>query len=199
MGVPMSGLPGRFEETLAFLVSMAEKLDADWMHIGGVAINYWGQPRATGDVDVALSVSMDLSTKITKYMSRGGWNLVGGPGQIKKTGVYLSQYAKELDGGGILGVDIFFAMNDWQRLALSRRSRVTFSGQSHWVASAEDLVLYKLIANRGKDIGDVDNVLDNQYSSLDMQYLESWARTLQLDDRLAEALSRFHDRKDMGL
>lgn len=195
----MRGLPSCYERTLTYIISMADALKSEWMHVGGVAVNYWGQPRATGDVDVALSVSMDLSSQVTAFMERDGWSLVGGPGQIKSSGIYLAQYAKDLEGIGTLGVDILYAMNDWQRLAQSRRRKVTFGDHEDWVSSAEDLLLYKLIAHRPKDTGDVDNVLDNRYGSLDMPYLTSWARTLQIEDRLVEAISRFHDRKDMGL
>ncbi len=90
-------------------------------------------------------------------------------------------------------------MTDWQRRALERRREVAFLGRGYWTASPEDLIIYKLVADRGLDQADVDNILDRRIQELDLPYVEAWTKTLGLHDRWIEALSRFHDRQDMGI
>jgi hypothetical protein len=195
----VSDLPEEFDRSLFHVVALAERLSADWMLIGGVAVASWGRPRATADLDVALSVSTDLAEAIDRHMAVDGWVKAGGPGQIKDSGVYLVQYARDLGGGRVMGLDLFFAMSDWQRKALERRREVTFRGRTYWTATAEDLILYKLIADRGIDQADVDNVLDRRRDGLDLPYVAAWAATLGLGARWSEALTRCQDRRDLGL
>ena len=198
-GSPVSRFPEQFDRSLFMLTSQADQLSADWMLIGGVSVSSWGRPRATTDIDFALSVSMDMATPVDRHMTGQGWEKVGGPAQIKDTGIYLAQYSKILGEGHVIGIDIFFTMTDWQRRALERRREVTFHERGYWTASPEDLILYKLIADRGLDQADVDNILDRRIDELDLPYVEAWSKTLGLYDRWADALSRFHDRRDMGI
>lgn len=197
-GDQVSRFPEEFDRSLFTLLELADSLSAEWMLIGGVSVASWGRPRATTDIDFTLSISMDLADQVERHLTQYGWTLIGGPGQIKNTGVYLAQYAKNLREGTEIGLDVFFTMTDWQRRALGRRKEVLFRNRTYWVASAEDLILYKLVADRGIDQGDIDNILDRRFSELDQPYITTWAATLGIETRWLEAISRFHDRRDMG-
>ena len=172
----MPSFPEQFDRSLFTLISLADQLQADWMLIGGVSVSSWGRPRATTDIDFALSVSMDMAAPIDRHMTEHGWEKVGGPAQIKDTGIYLAQYARRVTADNALGIDIFFTMTDWQRRALERRREVSFLGRGYWTASPEDLIIYKLVADRGLDQADVDNVLDRRIDELDLPYIEEWAK-----------------------
>lgn len=194
----MVAFPEQFDQSLVTIDSLAGSLSAHWMVIGGVSVASWGSPRATADIDVALSVSLDRAEEVDQRLTQHGWAKTGGPEQIKDTGIHLVRYAKDLGQGRILGLDIFFSMNDWQRAALGRRRRILFRDRPLWTASPEDLILYKLVADRGIDRDDVDNILSRRMVELDRPYVDAWSRTLGLHARWLEALTRFHDRNDLG-
>ena len=63
-------------------------------------------------------------------------------------------------------------------MRFSRRVRATVAGRQSFVASAEDVVVFKLRwlqrVNRSKDRMDVGNVIAMQSSSLDWAYIRQW-------------------------
>ena len=56
------------------------------------------------------------------------------------------------------------------------------------IASAEDLILYKLAAHRRKDLAHIEDIIVRQGSQLDVTYLRTWAQ------RIAAATRRFEIR-----
>jgi len=71
---------------------------------------------------------------------------------------------------------------------MKRRSRLDAEGKMLWVVSPEDLVLFKLLANRPRDWGDITDILYIQ-CSMDDTYMRHWAHELGVAARLAKALS----------
>lgn len=181
------------------LVDLANELAADWMLIGGVSVASWGEPRGTDDIDIAFSVSMDLADPINSHLTTNGFSKLGGPGQIKTSGIYLVKYGKRVGDKIAEEICIFFTMTEWQRLAIERRRNIKYRDRILWTASPEDLVIYKLLADRGIDQDDIDNVLDVRSGQLDQIYVDTWTRTLGIHDRWIKALTRLHNRRDMAL
>ena len=62
-------------------------------------------------------------------------------------------------GGNTFDVDVFLAELDFQEVVLSRKRRIDAEGRDIWLVSPEDLVLFKLMAGRPRDLGDVTDVL----------------------------------------
>jgi hypothetical protein len=57
-------------------------------------------------------------------------------------------------------------------------------GWQAWICSAEDLIIQKLIAGRGKDLPDVEALLIEQHGKPDEVYIEDWLA------QFAEALEK---------
>lgn len=197
----MPSFQEEFDQSLSVLVGLAQELGADWMVIGGIAIASWGEPRNTKDLDFSIASSIDRASDVQRILKDAGWDLIEGPGQIKDTNIWLSLFGKSeaQREGWRLTIDVFFTMSDWQRHAMERRRLVKFMGRDYWTASPEDLVIFKLIADRGKDQGDIDSVLDRAIQRLDKPYIERWAADLGVRDRWVEALTRHQDRRDAGI
>lgn len=189
---------GTFKEELDDILFLAKELasaiDTDWMIIGGIAVASAGEPRNTNDIDFAIGTSVDKARDIDRFLTSKSWVKFEGPGQIKNSGVWLVRY-RHSDNSKKLTVDVFFTMSEWQRMALSRRRLVRFMESTYWAATPEDLIIFKLIANRPKDVGDVDGILDTRMSSLDTPYIDSWAKDLDVQGRWLDALTRFQDRR----
>ena len=88
----------------------------------------------------------------------------------------------------IWDVDLFLVTTPYQRAPFDRPRNVRFLGGDRWMITAEDLILHKLLANRRKDLLDVEEIL-KIHGSLDREYLRQWAVRLEIGDRLEAMLS----------
>jgi hypothetical protein len=61
-------------------------------------------------------------------------------------------------------------------------------GQQVSFVTAEDLILFKLIASRPRDLIDVEEILFTQ-GDLDEAYMRRWARELGVAEKLEEVLA----------
>ncbi len=147
--------------------------------LGGVAVRAYSIPRATYDVDFCLSVEPaqlpalfaaieELGYTIPDVYQQGWTDTVGGMPLVK---VRLYVEGKSIDA------DVFLTDTPFQHSAMSRRVLANVEGQTAYVVTAEDLILFKLIADRPRDRIDVTDILFSQ-GELDWHYIETWAEKL---------------------
>lgn len=170
------------------VIGLLERERIEYAVMGGLVVRVYGIPRPTYDVDVTVSVDEGQRERLIESIAnlgleipevfRTGWSdrVAGMP--VIKARLYLP-------GGGI-DVDLFISETGFQRSLLSRRKRITTGRLEVWVVSPEDLILLKLLANRPRDLVDVENVLFTM-GQLDTDYLRNWANTMEIGDRLEEA------------
>lgn len=63
-----------------------------------------------------------------------------------------------------------------EREALARRTTTVLFGRPCYVATPDDLVVYKLIASRPQDLADIDRMLRLGVAPQDAAYIERWAK-----------------------
>ncbi len=67
----------------------------------------------------------------------------------------------------------------------ARRRPVSLVGTSAWIASAEDVILHKLFWNKlmpfDRQLLDAAGIWAVQATQLDMDYMNRWARVLQIE------------------
>jgi hypothetical protein len=157
--------------------------------MGGLAVRTHGIPRPTWDIDFTLSISRDDLISLFDAFEdlgysvddayRAGWvDTVGGMPLVK---------VKLFIGSETLPIDIFLAETPFQDSAMSRRMRASIFDVETWAVSPEDLVLFKLTANRYRDLGDALDVLFMQ-GQLDVAYMRFWAKKLGTSEKLEELL-----------
>jgi hypothetical protein len=91
------------------------------------------------------------------------------------------------ESGTTWRVDIFLATTPFVRSAFERRVAIEFEGLHMSIVTAEDLLLFKLLADRNKDRMDVEDML-LVCGALDSAYLRKWAMHLGIEERLERAL-----------
>jgi hypothetical protein len=122
--------------------------------MGGIAVRAYGLPRPTYDVDFTLAVARERLRGLFAAVEElgysiptaheGGWvDQVGGMPLVK-----IRLY---LDGKGI-DADVFLAETAFQQDVIARRVTCTVEEQPVSLVTAEDLILFKLIASRPHDI-----------------------------------------------
>lgn len=67
----MVHLPKDFKEFLKLLNSKK----VEYLIVGGYAVAFYGYPRATGDMDIWIAVSMDNAHKIVEVLKEFGFNV----------------------------------------------------------------------------------------------------------------------------
>lgn len=134
--------------------------------IGGLANQIWGQARFTYDIDLKVLVpNYDYDAVRTIVIQA-----FPEPGRPDLPFNPLIVSAKI----GEVIVDFLLTAPGYEEQIITRAIRYGFDSLSIWVCSAEDLIIQKAIAGRGKDWQDIEGILVEQYPQLDQPYLEDW-------------------------
>lgn len=157
--------------------------------IGGLAVNAWAVPTPTYDIDVCASLTPEEVPLLIQRLEKDGfipppsaWLESVGPARFQEFTLHWAY------GDRLRAVDIFLATDPFQQEALVRSRGIELETGFHArVATPEDLVIYKLLANRPKDRAAVERLLILQ-TGLDLPYLWKWGRRFNIVDRLREAL-----------
>ena len=158
--------------------------------MGGFAVGYWALPRPTYDVDFAVAVEGEELVDLLRAFDGAGFNvaqpfLLG----FADTLAGLRKVAMGcFDSGSVWEVDIFLATTPFVLSAFERRVPAKLEGRKLSVISVEDLLLFKLLANRTKDRVDVEDLL-TICGPLDKAYLSKWAKHLDISERLERVLA----------
>lgn len=143
--------------------------------IGGLAVGVWGKPRLTRDIDFkALSSRADASN-LVKALGRGYKPLHPDPAEALR----MHTFAFFLDRRGTR-VDLLLADNDFDVSAISRGVEVELAPRRKGrVATAEDLIVYKMISDRPVDHADAESIIRRQGEKLDDAHVEKWLREFE--------------------
>lgn len=157
--------------------------------MGGFAVRHWALPRPTYDVDFAVAAEGEELVRLLRSFEAAGFNV----GEHFRSGFADSLAGMRkvavafFDSGSVWNVDIFLATTPFVRSAFDRRVPSEVEGRKLSVVSVEDLLLFKLLANRAKDHADIEDLL-LVCGPLDLAYLRHWARHLAITDRLESVL-----------
>ncbi|UCC97079.1 MAG: hypothetical protein JSW66_14680 [Phycisphaerales bacterium] len=142
--------------------------------IGGIALQRWGQPRLTNDIDATILTAAGEETRcidelLTLYAAR----LPDARNFAREHRVLL------LASDDGIPIDIALGGIAFEEQAVSRATRYEFlPGLSLLTCSAEDLIVYKSFADRHRDWADVETVLVRQQAKLDWTYILDQLRPL---------------------
>lgn len=163
-------------DPLATFVSILDEERLGYALIGGHAVNAWVEPRFTADMDFTIEAEPERIAAVEARLLAAGYRIVREVGRGQPSGPDFIRFAREIDDPPL---DLQVAKTAYQAEIL-RRARG--SGPTA-VATPEDLIVLKLIANRPKDVIDLRNLL--ALPALDWEYIDRWAAAWDVLDRLA--------------
>jgi hypothetical protein len=147
--------------------------------IGGIALQRWGQPRLTNDVDLTLLTGFGneaayVDVLLKHYQAR----IPDGRDFALKHRVLLLRSPEGIP------IDVALGGIAFEEQVVSRATRYEFlPAVSLLTCSAEDLIVLKAIADRPRDWGDVETIIARQRVRLDWDYLlEQLGPLCQLKD-----------------
>ena len=182
-----------FREFVKKVIRILEKSNIDYVIVGGIAAIYYGEPRATQDIDVIIRVlegDIEKISALCSLLEKGNFKIIGGCESILtsiKERVHVTIY----DEDHMFRVDLQGVYSKLNILAFEGRRRVKIFGVEAWIQGPEDLIIAKLthyIGNR--DIRDVVAILKNSYGIIDWRRLKKLAKEFQVEDKIRELLSR---------
>ena len=146
--------------------------------IGGIARGNWAQPRNTDDVDVLVDTDQ-LQPFIDAAAQVG---LVTVPSEIMALALAeMTRLRLPEHPSGPVHLDVIAACHPFYRRVIERSTQVTMGALTFRVASAEDIILLKLLADRPQDRVDVAAIVDAQRGALDLVVMRAEAAELGLE------------------
>lgn len=138
--------------------------------IGGLAVQRWGEPRATQDVDFSvLAPPGDEQRPLDLLL--GAFT----PRRADARAFALANRVVLIQSTNEVAVDIGLAASAFEVEVLDRSSAWDFAeGIALVTCSAEDLVLYKLVAARTRDVADIEGIVRRQGSGLDVERIRRY-------------------------
>jgi Nucleotidyl transferase AbiEii toxin, Type IV TA system len=142
--------------------------------IGGIAVQRWGEPRVTRDIDLTL--------------------LTGFGGEDRYIDILLAAYSGRIEGAkefalrrrvlllktqNGIGIDVSLGALSFEERIIDRSTMFDFgAGLAIRTCSAEDLIILKLFALRPLDIHDAEGVVIRHKDAIDWNYIETQLRPL---------------------
>lgn len=163
-------------DPLASLAAILERAGVVYAVIGGHGVNAWLEPRATGDVDLTLEAGAGAQARVAHALVEAGFRSTRVHGADLPSG---PDFVRFESADGVLVVEIQAAKTPLQR-ELIRRAQRAENGLC--IATPEDLIVLKLIANRPKDRIDLLGLA--ALPALDWGYVEHAAAEWGVLERL---------------
>jgi hypothetical protein len=152
-------------EVAAKVQALCEREGFAFCFIGGLALQRYGEPRVTRDVDLAVLAGFGGERPIAEAFLRAF-----APRIPDALAFALTHRVLLLELGGV-GIDLSLAALPYEEEMISRATAFEFvPGQPLRTCAAEDLIVLKAFASRAQDWIDVENVIVRQ-STLDWDYI----------------------------
>jgi hypothetical protein len=137
--------------------------------IGGLALQRWGEPRETVDVDLTLLSGFgDEDPYIQKLLEKFEARIEDAAAFARTKRVLLIR-----SQSGV-GVDVALGALPFEELAISRSSLFEFPESILLrTCTAEDLIVMKAFASRSRDWADIEGIIVRQTAKLDWQYIDT--------------------------
>lgn len=175
----------QIEAALAVHELFFERLKLNYAVIGGIALQFWGEPRFTHDLDVTVQDSLDLP-ELVRFTTDAFGSRVPDPQTFARETRMLLVRVAQVD------VDIAVALKGYEDSLFSRiRTIEVEPGRRLHISSAEDLIIHKVLAGRPQDLADVHSVILRQGKKLDVRYIRRWLGKFSRGLDAPDILDRF--------
>lgn len=178
------------QELLRDCLSRLNRIGIVYYLTGSMASNYWGIPRSTHDLDFVVKIPPSVVRALVEEFS--------GDYYIDEAAVLGASHAPHqfnaIDTRSALKVGFWLAQaTSFDQEMLRRRFGCTLFGEMAWIATAEDVILSKLVWNcltpSERQLADAAGVVRVQGSQLDESYLREWAQQLGVMPGLNDLLA----------
>lgn len=155
---------------------------------GGLAANlYREEVRATVDVDLAVAITPAGVIGLVQKFSNAGWSAEPYWRQGEQLRLTRNEFPR---------VDCIVATTDYERKAIAHAVPAQIEGHELAVLTAEDLIVFKLVAGRARDYEAVAAIINARGKQLDVDYITGWLEQFDASDRWERAVDEA--RREVG-
>jgi hypothetical protein len=155
------------EFLIKVMANFARNYQVDYFTFGAVAMNFWIPPRFTNDLDLVFCIKKGALSTAVKELNKLGFKISASLHRKLSEGRIINLPI----GTTKLDLKVCFNPHDYE--ALKRARPFTQGAVEMRIATAEDIILYKLQPWRRQDHADVERILA-EYKPLDKMYIEKW-------------------------
>lgn len=160
-------------ELLAAAKEVCEWLDHEAFRscvVGGLAVQRWGEPRLTRDVDLTVMAQIGSEGPIVDAcLARFSARLHDAREFALRHRVVLVRASNGVD------LDLALGASSFELGSLTRATSHEFApGCVLPTCSAEDLIVHKSVAGRPQDVADIRGIVNRQRGKLDLAYVRRW-------------------------
>lgn len=165
------------------------ELHLSYAIIGGTAVQIWGEPRYTKDLDLTVLAPIESFTEmIVQLLNRLAPRTDDALAFAHQNRVLLVQTSTGYP------VDVSFGLPGYEEQVIGRSVEVEIApGIRVRFCSAEDLIIHKTVAGRVPDVLDIQQIIARHHQSLDLPHIRYWlgvfAELLETD----EVTNRFEE------
>jgi len=170
---------------------LCEAQEWEFCFIGGVALQRWGEPHVTKDVDLTVLTGFGheesyIETFLKHFEAR-----------IADAAVFaLQNRVLLLQSRDHIGIDIALGGLDFEALTVKRATMFEFLPDiTLRTCSAEDLIIHKAFADRARDWGDIEGIIIRQQGHLDWEYIDEQLTPLVMLKEQPEILDKLKKMK----
>jgi hypothetical protein len=164
-------------DVFALIAAVLDSAGLPYAIIGGHAVNIWLEPRFTADVDLTVAADPAALARARAGLEAAGYTVAVEHGANLPSGPDFVRFTRGRDDPPI---EIQAAKTRLQEELIARARRDSDGIAS---ATAEDLILLKLIAHRPKDLADLVGLV--ALPDIDWSYVEERAEEWEVQDKLA--------------
>ena len=133
--------------------------------IGGLAVQRWGEPRLTLDVDCTLLTGFGEEARYIDELLGAYTGRVDGPREFALANRVLLLY-----GFSDVPLDVALGAMPFEERCIERASSFDIgNGQALLTCSAEDLIVFKAFAGRDRDWLDIETIILRQQNGLEIE------------------------------
>src|SRR5438105_4912761 len=159
--------------------------------IGGVAVQRWGEPRFTRDVDLTLLCPYGAeAASAERLIAAFSPRIPDALDFAKQNRVLLLRSASDIP------IDIALGAIPFEERCVARATEFDLGGASLLTCSADDLVVLKAFAARDRDWADIESIVARQARQLDWPLIfNEFAPLAELREG-SQAMERLHSLRD---
>jgi hypothetical protein len=163
------------QQTLFDAVKFLDAERVPYALIGGLAVSLRGQPRMTADVDLVILADVPRCLVLVRDLEETNFKpLFDDIAEVVQRAFILPLRHRTTS----VKVDLALGLSGFEQQIMSRAESLSLAGTEIAVATAEDLLIMKLLAGRPKDDQDIEGLMIAQSSNLDWNYCSSLAAQL---------------------
>lgn len=184
--MPGKHSPENIGKMLTEFAGILSALKIPYMLIGGLAVDFWGRPRSTLDLDFSILANEPDVRMLLGEAEKQGYV------ENKQWGV-LYPIVRKLQLKLVknnINIDVLFQRDKHDVSSVMRRKRRKIGGSWLYIVSPDDLIIQKLKVGRPRDFEDAISVLIRSRKQINTSYLRSWAEKIGIKEELEYILER---------